>query len=176
MSGYDPRQERSQRYARRAGSAFPLSDLELAERRHYRLQDYWRQFYVLGPIAVAAIVSFVFGNDWRFFVVEIVASVSAFVLAAAVAAFLNTHFKMGAGLWLRLQVWSHGVNGGFVLLVGLSATMNATMPAIAGLGVALVGAIMIGWPWLYSHLRLRYPSDFERYLEARQSPVRGIME
>jgi hypothetical protein len=176
MSGYNPHSERHQRYARRASSALPLSELEKAEQRHYRLQDYWRQLYVFGPPGIAAAITFLAGNDWRFFPFEVVASWSAFVLGAALTAFLSANFKTGPGLWIRLQIWTHGIGGAIIMFGGVSVAANGAMSAVAGLGVALVGLVVMAWPHVYAGLRRRWPSDFERYLASSQAPLRGIME
>lgn len=163
--------ERRTRWARRDFSMHPLTEMEKAERRHYRVNGRWMRALWLSPLAVGTALGLPLG-EWETPV--LLAMSTFFAWALALVGYLIAGWLMGEPsarviFWISATAIAISGLGLFLLL----CVVAAEAPLLTGI---LVSALQPFWPFVWRHFRNKHISDYERMLANANQPPQGIVE
>lgn len=163
--------ERKTRWARRDFSMHPLTDMEKAERRHYRVTKRWMSALWLTPLVVGTALGLPLG-EWETPV--LMAMSTFFAWALALVCYLIAGWLMGEPsarviFWISATAISISGLGLFILLF----IVAAEAPLLTGL---LVSALTPFWPFVWRHFRNKHVTNYERLLAESATPPQGIVE
>lgn len=164
--------ERKTRWARRDFSVHPLTDMEKAERRHYRVNKRWMSALWLTPLVVGTALGLPLG-EWE---TPVLIAMSTFLAwALALVCYLIAGWIMGEPsarvvFWLSATAIVISGTGLFMLLFVAAAE---GVPLLTGV---LVSALTPFWPFVWRHFRNKHITDYERLLADAGAPPERIVE